>query len=243
MRRVLLITTRSDDAAVSAEVDAVVRYAGLGMDALRHVRGEREAIGPELADGVAAVIVTGSPYTTTDPQETKSADQVRVERELAGLLDRVLERDLPFLGACYGVSTLGVHQGAVVDRTYAERAGAVRVRLTDAGRDDPVFGALPEAFDAFVGHKEAVRTLPPHAVLLATGDACPVQAFRIGTRQYATQFHPELDPDGLIARVTLYRDNGYFPPDELDAVVAAARAADVSGAHVLLRSFAERFAG
>jgi GMP synthase (glutamine-hydrolysing) len=242
MRPVLLITTRSDAAAVEAEVEAVARYSGLGRDALRHVRGEREPITPGLVDDVAAVIVTGSPYTTTDPQETKSPDQVRVELELGALLDRVLERDVPFLGACYGVSTLGIHQGAVVDREFAEPAGAIRVELTAAGRADPVFGAMPAAFDAFVGHKEAVRALPPHAVLLATGSACPVQAFRIGTRQYATQFHPELDVEGLVARVTLYRDSGYFPPGELDAVIAAARAADVSGAHTLLRSFAQRFA-
>ena len=35
--------------------------------------------------------------------------------------------------------------------------------------------------------------LPRHAVLLASSPTCPVQAFRIGSHVYATQFHPELD--------------------------------------------------
>ena len=48
--------------------------------------------------------------------------QHRVEAELAGLLDDVVAADFPFLGACYGVGTLGVHQGGVVDR-HLRRAG------------------------------------------------------------------------------------------------------------------------
>ena len=34
---------------------------------------------------------------------------------VADLLDRVVEADFPFFGACYGVGTLACHQGAVVD--------------------------------------------------------------------------------------------------------------------------------
>lgn len=240
-RRALLVTTRADDAATAAEVAAILRYGQLTPEAIRHVRGERESLHPELLDGVAALILTGSPFTATDPVESKSPEQLRVEEELQRMLDRVLDEDLPLLGACYGVSTLGLHRGGVVDRTYGETSGATTIELTDAGRADPVFRALPDRFDAFVGHKEAIRILPPDAVLLATGAACPVQAFRIGQHQYATQFHPELNVEGLIARVTLYRDAGYFPSHELDRVIDAARRARVGSAHALLRSFADRY--
>ena len=47
--------------------------------------------------------------------------QHRVERELSALLDEVVARDFPFFGACYGVGTLGVHQGGV-DRPHLRRA-------------------------------------------------------------------------------------------------------------------------
>ncbi|MBI5159883.1 MAG: glutamine amidotransferase [Micrococcales bacterium] len=237
----MLVTTRVDDDATAAEVAAILRYADLTPESIRHVRGEREGLPPELLDGMDALILTGSPFTASDPAESKSADQLRVEEELRRMLDRVLAEDLPLLGACYGVSTLGLHQGAVVDRTYGEPSGATTIELTDAGRADPVFRALPDRFDAFVGHKEAIRVLPPGAVLLATGAACPVQAFRIGQHQYATQFHPELDVEGLVARVTLYRDAGYFPSHELDRIIDAARRARVGSAHAMLRSFADRY--
>jgi GMP synthase (glutamine-hydrolysing) len=164
-----------------------------------------------------------------------------VERELAELLDEVVGRDLPFLGACYGVGTLGVHQGGVVDRTYGEPVGAVPVSLTEAGRADPVFGAVPPVFDAFVGHKEALREPPPGAVVLASSPGCPVQAFRVRQNLYATQFHPELDVPGIVERVRIYQDAGYFPADDVDRVVAALQTSDVVDPPRLLRAFVERY--
>ena len=77
---------------------------------------------------------------------------------------------------------------------------------------------------------------------LATSPACPVQAFRVGSRVYATQFHPELDLDGLATRIAVYRYAGYFDPAEADAVLAAARASGVTETPNLLGRFVELFA-
>ena len=69
-----------------------------------------------------------------------------------------------------------------------------------------------------------------------------MQAFRVGSRVYATQFHPELDLDGLATRVEVYRYAGYFDPEEADAVLAAARASGVTETPNLLGRFVELFA-
>ena len=90
----------------------------------------------------------------------------------------------------------------------------MEITLTDEGRQDQLLGGLSDPFTAFLGHKEAVSRLPDGAVLLASSATCPVQAFRIGTNVYATQFHPELDLDGIITRVEAYRHFGYFEPHE-----------------------------
>ena len=103
----------------------------------------------------------------------------------------------------------------------------IGISLSDAGATDPLFKAVPPVFDAFVGHKEAVSKLPGHATLLAGSPACPVQAFRIGRNVYATQFHPELDVQGLCLRIETYRYAGYFEPDEMDALLDLARSAVV----------------
>lgn len=241
MKPFLLLATREDDTVADSEHAAVLRYGGLDPEDLVRVRLERDPLPHLDLDDFSGVVVGGSPFCTSDPEEEKSPVQRRVEGELSGLLDRVLARDVPFLGACYGIGTLGVHTGGVVDRTYGEAIGTVPVTLTDAGREDPVLGGLPEVFDAFVGHKEALRVPPPDAVVLAGSPTCPVQAFRIGRHQYATQFHPELDVDGIVERVTVYRDEGYFPPAEYEDVVARLRRSDAAHPPLVLRRFVERY--
>ena len=168
--------------------------------------------------------------------------QRRVEAELAALLDDVVARDFPFLGACYGIGTLGLHQGGVVDQTYAEVVGAVPITLTAAGRDDPLLAGLSPQFNAFVGHKEACSVLPPGATLLGSSPSCPVQIFRVGRNMYATQFHPELDLPGLLTRLAVYDRHGYYPPGEAETVLAEVRRSRVTEPPQILRNFVIRYA-
>jgi GMP synthase (glutamine-hydrolysing) len=238
----VLLATRPEDAAADSEYEAMLRFGGLEPAELVRVRLEAVPLPALDLDGLSGIIVGGSPFTTSDPDHTKSDVQRRVEAELGGLVDEVLARDFPFLGACYGVGTLGVLAGGIVDGTYAEAVGAVPITLTEAGRTDPLFGALPGVFDAFVGHKEAVRVPPPRAVVVATSESCPVQAFRLGANVYATQFHPELDVPGIQTRIEVYRHAGYFAPDEVEALLMKVRDADVASASGVLRGFVERYA-
>ncbi len=66
--------------------------------------------------------------------------------------------------------------------------------------------------------------------------------FRLGRNVYATQFHPELDLDGIVTRIHAYASYGYFGPDELDLTLAAVRRAPVTASSRLLRTFVERYA-
>jgi len=242
MKPFLLLATRPEDAAADGEYEAMLRFSGLDESELRRIRLEQRPLGDIVLEEYSGLIMGGSPFNSSDPPETKSAVQLRVEAELATLLDEVVAADFPMLGACYGVGTIGTHQGAVVDRTYSEPVGPVSVTLTEEGQRDPIFGVLPLEFEAFVGHKEAVRELPQHAVRLASSAACPVQAFRIGANVYATQFHPELDVEGIATRIDVYRHAGYFPPEEAEALKERARASDVRHPSAVLRRFVERYA-
>jgi len=241
MTRFLLLSSRAEDLAADGEHAAFLRFGGLRADELVRIRMEAGSFLPLPLDDYDGVIVGGSPYDASTPEDEKSADQRRVEAEISTLLDEIVEKDLPFLGACYGVGTLGVHQGAVIDRTYAEPISAVTITLTDAGRADPLLAGLPESFDAFVGHKEACSVLPPDAVLLASSPTCPVQMFRVRENLYATQFHPELDLAGITTRIGVYRDYGYYQPGEYDDVVAGVRQADVWAPPRILEAFVRRY--
>ena len=241
MRPFLLLSSRAEDEAADDEYEAFLRVTGLPAERLHRVRMEAAPLPAIELDDYAGIMLGGGPFNSSDPEDEKSPVQRRVERELATLLDEVVARDFPFFGACYGVGTLGVHQGGVIDRTYAEPISAVRIRLTEAGIADPVLAGLAPEFDAFVGHKEACSAMPPGAVLLAGSDACPVQMFRIKENLYATQFHPELDVAGIVTRVHVYQHAGYFPPHERDDLIARLTPAVVDEPGRMLANFVARY--
>jgi GMP synthase (glutamine-hydrolysing) len=241
VRPFILLSSRAEDVAADGEYEAFLRFSGLPPEGLRRIRMEAGPL-PEIElDDYAGVFVGGGPFNSSDSPLDKSSVQHRVERELSALLDEIVARDFPFLGACYGVGTLGVHQGGVIDRTYAEPISAVQIRLTDAGRADPVLAGMAPEFDAFVGHKEACSALPRNAVLLASSAACPVQMFRIKENLYATQFHPELDVQGIVTRVHVYQHAGYYPPEERDELIARLTPALITEPGRMLANFVARY--
>ena len=242
MKPFLLLAIRADDAAADNEYESFLACAGLHERDLRRHRLEQRPLGSvELRDW-SGIFLGGGPFNASDPPGSKSPVQRRVEADLRGLFDKVVRADFPFLGACYAIGTLGNHQGAIVDRRYAEPIGAVPVTLTREGRRDPLLAGLPATFDAFVGHKKAISSLPDHAVLLASSAGCPVQAFRIGTAVYATQFHPELDAAGLCTRIEVYKHAGYFDPAQAGELKAQAHRSNVTCPPTILRRFVRRYA-
>jgi GMP synthase (glutamine-hydrolysing) len=238
----LLLATRAEDEAADNEYDAFLAYTGLDPSTLHRVRLEQRPFGPVDLDAWSGIFLGGGPVNASDDVAAKSDVQLRVEDEMRALLDEVLERDFPLLGACYGIGVIGTHRGGTVDRTYSEPIGRVPVTLTPEGRADPLFADLSATLEAFVGHKEAIRDLPRDAVHLASSPACPVQAFRLGQNVYATQFHPELDIHGLCTRIDVYRHAGYFEPSRAEEVKAMARAGHVFEPPKMLKAFVQRYA-
>ena len=241
MKPFLLLAIRAEDAAADNEYDSFLTLSGLGEGDLRRLRLEQHALGRVDLGDWSGIMLGGGPFNYSDPEELKTPVQRRVEADLHGLLGRVVDTDFPFLGACYGVGALGRQLGAPVDRQYGEPVGAVEITLTPSGQQDPLLSGLPAAFHAFTGHKEAISRLPGQAVLLASSAGCPVQAIRVGANVYATQFHPELDVAGLRTRTEVYKDAGYFDPDQAEDIMAQAARSDVRWPPAILRAFVRRY--
>lgn len=233
----LLLSIRAERAAADDEYDSFLRFTGLSETNLPLVNLAEEELPVLELDAWSGVLLGGGPWNASDPAESKSPAQLRAEASLSVLLDDVVLRDFPFLGACYGIGTLGLHQGGGVDRSRPEPVGPLSVTLTAEGHADPLFAGVPGDFAAYGGHKEAMVRLPPGAVRLATSAACPVQAFRVGANVYATQFHPELDVDGLHTRIDAYKHAGYFDPGDAEALKVQSRASEVRHPMRLLANF------
>ena len=241
MKPFLLLSIRAEEEAAENEYESFLRFSGLEEADLPVVNLVAAELPPVSLEDWSGIILGGGPWTASDPESAKSEAQRRAEKEISALLDDVVAADFPFLGACYGIGTLGIHQGGLVDRSWPEPVGPLAVRLTPEGEADPLFAGVPAAFAAYGGHKEALARLPEGAVSLATSAACPVQAFRVGQHVYATQFHPELDLVGVCTRIDVYKDAGYFPPGEAETLKELSRAVEVSHPMTVLATFVERF--
>ncbi len=233
----LLLSIRPEQAAAENEYESFLRFTGLSETELPLVNLAREELPTVDLDAWSGILLGGGPWNASDPAETKSVAQARSERAIWTLLDQVVAQDFPFLGACYGIGTLGLHQGGVVDRSTPEPVGPLSVQLTRAGEADPLLAGVPVDFAAYGGHKEAMATLPAGATLLATSRACPVQAFRVGQNAYATQFHPELDLAGVCTRIDVYKNAGYFEPGTAEELKERSRGVEVSHPMTILRNF------
>jgi GMP synthase (glutamine-hydrolysing) len=233
----LLLSIRAERAAAENEYESFLRFTGLSEAELPLVNLATEELPALDLDEWSGILLGGGPWNASDDPGLKSDAQLRAEQAIWALLDEVVARDLPFLGACYGIGTLGLHQGGTVDRSWPEPVGPLSVTLTAEGQADPLFTDVPTDFAAYGGHKEAMVHLPGNAVHLATSEACPVQAFRVGRNVYATQFHPELDVVGIGTRIEVYQDAGYFDPSEVQTLLGRSRDVEVLHPMTLLRNF------
>jgi GMP synthase (glutamine-hydrolysing) len=240
MKKFLILQSRPEDEASDNELSAFMKFGKLNPEEIHRVRLERDHIPVINLDDYAGVLVGGGPNNVSDKH--KSVSQQRSESELHALLDQIIARDFPYFGACYGLGLLAEHLGGAVSKEkYSEPVGAVTVKLEKEAKDDQLTADLPLEFRAFVGHKEACQTLPPNTVLLANSSTCPVQMIRLKQNIYATQFHPELDVDGITVRIRVYRHAGYFAPEDAEELQKAVQTENITVPMVILRRFIERY--
>ena len=194
-----------------------------------------------MLDNYSAIIVGGSPLDISTAVNDKSQIQIKIESDFKHLFDKIMACDFPFLGACSGSGLLGDYLGASISTKFPESVSCVKLRLTAQGKNDPLLSGFPEIISVLLGHKEACDTVPDGATLLITGDDCPVQMFRVQNNIYATQFHPEGDVEGFILRMDVYKDHGYFKPDEVEQLIEAMKKDPTPYAQKILQRFVNRY--
>jgi GMP synthase (glutamine-hydrolysing) len=233
-RPILILQLRPEDETADSEYDCFLKYGGLRTEDTRRIRIEKLGIPDDLdLDGYSAIIVGGSPFDISTPEDKKSQIQNKIESDFNKLLEQVVSRDIPFLGACSGNGLLGNYLGTSISTKYREAVGCVTLDITEDGKQDPLLAGFPEQIDVLLGHKEAVDT--------TTGSVCPVQMFRVGKNVYATQFHPEADADEFSLRIDIYNNHGYFQPHEADELKKRVSLKPTPHAHKILRRFVERY--
>lgn len=239
---VLILQLRPEDETSNSEYACFLKYGKMLAQDTHRIRIEQTGIPAQLKlDDYSAIIVGGSPFDISTPDNRKSRLQKKIEADFNRLLDKVVSRDFPFLGACSGNGLLGNFLGTCISSKYAEAVGCVELDITEAGKKDPLLSGLPSKICALLGHKEACDTTPRDSTLLMTGKNCPIQMFRVGENVYATQFHPEGDAEEFILRIEIYRNHGYFEPHEAEVLKNAVSRKPTPHAQEILKRFIDRY--
>ena len=149
---------------------------------------------PSDVEGYAGVVCLGGAMgATADLDHPWLADVRR-------LLGQAVSRQLPTLAICLGAQLLAVATGGrVVTGEDGPEAGGHLVAKRDLGWIDPLFAELPLMPDVLHFHSDIVATLPAGAVLLASANRYPNQAFRVGRCAYGLQFHIETTPETVLS--------------------------------------------
>jgi GMP synthase (glutamine-hydrolysing) len=241
----LYVCVRPQQGAAAAEYESFRAAARLDRSALMQLDLVRDPLPDDVLERYSGFFVGGSPFNLTDPESSKTDVQRRLESDLeriaAGVMAAASGQGPAALFTCYGIGVVTRMLGGEVSRGFPEDTGPVGVDLTPDGRRDPLLGTLAARFTALTAHKEGSAAVPDGAILLATNDGCPVQAYRVGDRLYATQFHPEPTTRAFTERMAVYRDDGYFPASDYDTVAGRVLAASVTEPVRLIRAFAQAF--
>ncbi len=112
--------------------------------------------------------------------------------EKAAIRRWVLELKRPYLGICFGHQLLAEALGGKVTMMSRPEVGIAEVELTDVGQRDALLAGFGRRLDTFQWHGAEVSILPQGAEVLASNEACAVQAMRWGSHAYGFQYHCEI---------------------------------------------------
>ncbi|MFI7625061.1 type 1 glutamine amidotransferase [Microbispora rosea] len=186
--------------------------AGVEAEVVRPYKGE-----PVPGRAPAGLLVLGGAAAAWDDEGYGWLPATR------DLIARAVDEGVPTLGICLGAQLMTMACGGTVERGDAGlEIGLGEIEPLPEAVADPLLSALPSGpVRAIQYHYDAMTTLPEGAVRLATGARYANQAYRLGDRAWAVQFHPEATPE-IFASWTA---GGDLPPEragELNAQVEAA---------------------
>lgn len=179
-----VLTLQPDEFCPPARLSGWLAAAGCDLDVVECFAAKP----PTTLDGYDALVVLGGPMGANDDADYRWIPPAK------RLLATAVAKDVPVFGVCLGAQLLAAACGGRAEPSAAgQQVGVVPIGTLPAATDDVLFAWLGSDPVGVHWNSDLVVALPPEAELLARSVA-GVQAFRVGTRAWGVQFHPEADP-------------------------------------------------
>ena len=181
-----ILVLEHDAAETAAALGVTLAQQGHELRVLR--LHDRQPLPPDL-DDVDGIVSMGGPANVDQEDQFPWLGHERA------YLQRAHEAGVPIVGVCLGAQMVATALGGEVGAMATPEVGWGNVRLAFPGTIDPVLAGIAWNSTQFHLHAQEVTQLPPGATPLAGSQACRNQAFKVGMRTYAFQYHFEWTAD------------------------------------------------
>ncbi|AOL12593.1 TPA: type 1 glutamine amidotransferase [Enterobacter asburiae] len=146
---------------------------------------------PEDLQSTDLLIIMGGPQSPATALEECPWFDAQAEK---ALISRAIEAGKTVIGVCLGSQLIGEALGAAFCHSPEKEIGTFPVRLTEAGKANPLFEDFGHELNVGHWHND-MPGLTPQAKVLAYSEGCPRQIVQYGERIYGFQCHMELTPE------------------------------------------------
>jgi GMP synthase (glutamine-hydrolysing) len=234
--RILYLQIREDYPTRIEELQEFVFYSGLAEQQFTTLNVfDTPCFKAATASQYDAVFIGGS----SDASVLKPLHYPFVE-DAKALLAYSVQESIPVFASCFGfqlaVEALG---GQVIADPDQMEMGVYAMDLSVAAQADLLLHDVTNGFLAISGHKERALTLPQQTVCLASTARCPYHALKVIDKPfYGFQFHPELNPQDLAARIQRYQSRYLEDDAHLQQILASLQ--ETPDANQLITKFVDR---
>ena len=155
------------------------------------------------------------------------------------LLGYAAEISKPTFASCFGFQLAVLAFGGVIlnkDKGY--EMGTVKISLANKAKSDLVYQGIEDRFPAVSVHRQYASTIPEPLEALAFTEQC-IHSFKYKNKPlWAFQFHPEVDRNTLVKRLTIFSRHYTDNAEHLKEVLGSA--VETPESNILLGNFVER---
>ena len=155
------------------------------------------------------------------------------------LLRYAAEISKPTFASCFGFQLAVLAFGGIIlnkDKGY--EMGTVKISLANKAKSDLVYQGIEDRFPAVSVHRQYASTIPEPLEALAFTEQC-IHSFKYKNKPlWAFQFHPEVDRNTLIKRLTIFSRHYTDNAEHLKEVLGSA--VETPESNILLGNFVER---